>query len=372
MKVLIVLFNAVVALSLCHVSCIPDDKLKIPFNMEPTIIDDGLIVSDPQSEGMDPEKLHQAYEHFFQENEYIPAISLLVGRNSRLVGEGYCRNINDRFIGEQIQSATKSITSLVFGVAMNLGYIGSLEQTLYTVYPHWFDTDPKKRVITMRHLLTMRSGIDFRNGDFALNMISERHSNQTQLILKRPLYNDPGAEFLYRDADPQLLSSAIQYLSGKTLEEIARGYLFDPMEITDFRWESNVDGESFGPFGILMRPRDLMKIGMLVQNEGNWQGHQLVPREWIQASTSFQTYPDSSKDRYQGLAYGYYWWIVPELDAVTAWGHGGNFIFIVPTKNLVIVFTAEPDTAYDSVEITLREFLPLAKMILDSIIDQSR
>jgi CubicO group peptidase (beta-lactamase class C family) len=228
--------------------------------------------------------------------------------------------------------------------------------------PGAFDDDPAKRAITLHHVLTMRSGILFDNDNFTTEMIRQRHTDQARYILAKPLYNAPGVEFYYRDADPQLLSSAVEAVTGRSLAAIAAERLFGPLGITDHVWEANVDGSSFGPFGLFLKPRDLLKIGQLALQNGQWEGEHLVPADWIALATDVHTsttYPD--------LFYGYYWWIVPELDTYSAWGRGGQFVLVVPADQLVILMTSLP-SADDDVGTMLPRFLPIARRVVGAII----
>jgi CubicO group peptidase (beta-lactamase class C family) len=344
--------------------CVSDSELKIDLNIEPAALNDGWEVSTPGDEGFDEVALQEAYELFFSENVYITGISLLVVRNSRLVTEGYCRDIEDRDVKRNIQSATKSFTSLVFGIARDMGYFDSLDQKLYDIIPEAFDTNLKKREITLRHLMTMKSGLDFDNDALAKELHIDERKNQMKYILAKPLFADPGTEYYYRDCDPQLLGGAIWTRSGMTLEEIADEKLFGPMGISDYYWEKNEDGHNWAAQALYMRPRDMAKIGILVLNQGDWEGQQLVSEEWIEQSTSFQTEPD----------YGFYWWIyepdypaLPEIRAISAVGAGGQYIFIVPDEDLIIVMTSEP---YTDGEASLEgAFFPLAQMIINSIVN---
>jgi len=225
--------------------------------------------------------------------------------------------------------------------------------------PDKFDADMRKRQITLRHLLTMKSGIAFYNDDFSDVMLIDKPKDQARYILEKPLYNEPGVEFYYRDADPQLVSSAVEKVVGKTLEQIARQHVFSPLGIRNYYWEANVEGTSLGAHGLVMRPRDLAKIGQMVLDRGRWNGIQLVSEEWIGLSTSVQS--ETGDDDF---GYGYYWWIVPEIDAFTAWGHGGNSILLVPDRGLVVTMTSLPHTNEGVVGTSLHDFLPLVKLII--------
>lgn len=342
--------------------CILDPELKVQSDTHPVDIGDGWTISAPAAEGFDEAALGDAFAWFYADTAYFNAVSLLIARNGKLIAEAYARSARDRGVKRNVQSVTKSVTSLVFGIARGDGLFPDLDQTLYSILPDAFDQEVEKRQITLRHLLTMRSGILFDNDDFTTEIVRNRPHDQARYILSKALYNSPGAEFYYRDADPQLLSSAVERVTGRTLEAIATERLFGPLGITDYFWEANVDGTSFGPFGLFLRPRDLLKIGQLALQDGEWEGQQIVPQEWIVQSTAAQTQtPQVNAD------YGYYWWVVPELDAFTASGHGGQFVFVVPADALVIVMTSLPSSDGDVVGTTLDRFLPLVRKILGAI-----
>ena len=372
----IFLFAAIVLIP--QQGCLPDGSAKIEFNMTPEDIGDGWVISTPQAEGINRATLKMAYERFFSESEYLTAISLLVIRHGKLVAEGYCRDLEDRYTKEQINSETKSIASLVFGIAMSLGYFESLDETLYSIMPHAFGEgdgdDRKKRLITLRHLLTMRSGIDFNNRDFDLELAIDAPKNQAKYILSKPLFADPGEKFLYRDTDPQLLGSAVRARTKMSLKEIAARHIFEPLGISDYYWQSNVDGESFAGWGLNLRSRDRGKIGQLVLDRGRFNGQQLIPEAWIDESTSFQTEGDTLGDEWpreefdSGFTYGYFWWIAPEsMNAFFANGKGGEFTFIAPERDLVIIYSAEPGGDVAITGTTFFEFMELAQTIIDAI-----
>jgi CubicO group peptidase (beta-lactamase class C family) len=224
--------------------------------------------------------------------------------------------------------------------------------------PEKFPDIPEKRSITLRHLLTMKSGIDFDNDDFSIELYVDRPRDPVSYILHKPLYANPGEKFYYRDCDPHLLSSAVGQVTGKTLESWALERLFPQIGIVRYRWEKDPAGATMGAHGLYMMPRDLARFGQLILQRGRWNGTEVVSAEWIDRSTTGGT--DSGLVEYD---YGYYWWIVPELSAVTAWGHGGNFIFVAPDKDLVIVMVSMPDVDDDSVGTTLSEFMPLARVV---------
>ncbi|MFC2097476.1 serine hydrolase domain-containing protein [Bacteroidota bacterium] len=372
-KKIIILIAAIIVVIMS--GCVKDLELKTDLNMEPGEINDGWEISTPSAEGFDEIALQETYNQFFSEEDYVTGISLLVVRNGKLVTEGYCRDINDRDIKRNIQSATKSFTSLVFGIARDMGYFDNLDESLYNIMPEEFDNNMSKRNITLRHLMTMNSGLEINNEEFALELQIKDQRNQLSYLLAKPLFSDPGTQYWYRDCDPQLLSGAILKKTGKILDEIAKEKLFGPMGITDYFWEKNIDGHNLAPSALYIRPRDMAKIGKLVLNKGLWEGKQLVSKQWIELSTSNHVeFAIPGRELTNPPNYGFYWWVyephfssLPEVRAFSAVGAGGQYIFIVPEKDLVIVMTSEP---YVTGEFNLeRAFFGLASKIINSIIE---
>jgi CubicO group peptidase (beta-lactamase class C family) len=218
----------------------------------------------------------------------------------------------------------------------------SLDQRLYEIVPNAFDNDVRKRAITLRHLLTMNSGLAFDNEDFAYELFMKEEKEVMKVILAKPLFALPGQVYDYRDCDPQLLSGAIHARTGLTMDEIAASKLLGPMGIVDFYWQRNQDGDSWASEALFMRPRDLAKIGQLVLNKGKWNGIQLVSPKWIEQCTSAQSNPNGGQPDNSRFSFGFYWRIQPNNAAFEANGAGGQQILVIPEKNLVVVFTCEP------------------------------
>ena len=353
------------AMALAITGCVPDAKLKIPYNDAPAVVDDGWPVATPASQGLDPDGIREAYRIFFSEDDFVTARSLLVVRNGYLVAEGYCRDLDDIGVKRAIQSATKSVTSLLVGMAIDKGLLDSVDRTLYSVLPDKFDGVEAKREITFRDLMTMKSGLDFDNDDFTLDMAYDVRGDGTAHILRKPLVHAPGTVFNYQDCDPHLVGAALERLAGMSLDEFAAANLFGPIGISDFIWLRHRDGTTYGGYGLYLAPRDLARLGQLVAQGGEWDGEQVVSVAWIDTSTAKQSEMDPDA-KASGFDYGFYWWRVPEIGAFTAYGHGGQYVMMVPAKDLVIVMTAEPDTNGDTVAIGLAHFADLAHIIIDA------
>lgn len=322
--------------------CLVDSELKTSFNMGAVDAGDGWEISTPAVEGFNEAKLQSGIGSYFDDDKYVTAISLIVVRNGKLVAEAYVRDQNDRYQKRQVQSITKCITALVFGIARDMNSFSSLDQRLYEIVPNAFDNDVRKRGITLRHLLTMNSGLAFDNEDFAYELFMKEEKEVMKAILAKPLFALPGQVYDYRDCDPQLLSGAIHARTGLTMDEIAASKLLGPMGIADFYWQRNQDGDSWASEALFMRPRDLAKIGQLVLNKGKWNGIQLVSPEWIEQCTSTQSNPNGGQPDNSRFSFGFYWRIQPNSAAFEANGAGGQQILVIPEKNLVVVFTCEP------------------------------
>lgn len=341
--------------------CITEPELKPGTGHEPEDLQDGWEVTSPGEVGLDPVAVDEVYARFYSGREMFNAVALLIVKEGRLVAEGYARDRRDRDRLRNIQSITKAVTSLTFGILHDEGVFPDLDEQLEAVLPtSSFTGDPRASTITLRHLLTMRSGIDLDNRSFAIELLMRRPNHQDRVILARPLHSAPGDRFDYRDADPQLISYAVQARTGRSLEEVTREKIFAPLGIDDHYWETNVDGVTLGAHALWLRPRDLARLGQLVLDEGAWKGDPIVSAEWIRESTG----PQAEHVSEDGFGYGYYWWLAPGVGAVAAWGHGGQHIVVIPAERLVLVLTALPDTNDQRLGNGLAPFLSVVEPLL--------
>jgi CubicO group peptidase (beta-lactamase class C family) len=344
--------------------CVSDMPFKFETSNVPEQLNDGWEVASPEEVGIDPEILDEVHADFASEDRYFNAKSLLVVKNGKLVFEAYCRNADDRDRYGHVASVTKSVTSLVFGIVKSEGYIDSLGQFLYSVMPEKFPSDVRKRSITFRHLLTMTSGLAFDNDVFSVEIYVDEPCNPVKYILAKSLYAMPGERFYYRDCDPHLISYAIGRLTGKSEARWARERLFEPLGITEYYWDADHTGTTMGAHGLHLKPRDMAKIGQLVLDHGRWRGQQVVDSTWVAVSTRRQVDTTHQTEPHV-YHYGYYWWVLPRWEAFTAWGHGGNFIFILPAKSMVIIMTSMADTDDDTVGTKLEDFEELIRPLLE-------
>lgn len=328
-----------VFLSLILSSCLQDEPLKLPFrNYEPLQQEGDWQVSTVEAENMDRELLDKAYQLVFDDERFVMARSLLVFRNGRLVAEAYPYDSADLYKIHNIQSCTKSITSLLVGSGMEHGFIDSLNEKLYEVFPESFDEDEGKREISLKHSLKMQTGLEFNNDIHTLELY-QTHRNSVEYVLSKEKIYKAGMVMNYNDGAPHLVSKLLEKKTGKKLKDFAAEKLFTPLNIKDWKWESAKDGTTFGAFSLFLKPRDFGKIGQLLLQQGKWQGESLIDSTYLAEATSVQ-----ASASFNGEAYGYYFWILPAFNAYAAVGHGGQFLMVVPDKELVVVYTAWPYT----------------------------
>ena len=275
------LYLIILILALCHFACMGDVPIKNDYvGYQPVQLGDGWEISNPAAEGLDPIAIDAVYERLFSEDYYPNARSLLIVRNGMLVAEAYCRDSSDRDLIHNIQSATKSITSILMGLALDQGLIDSLNTPIYQIIPEVFDEDQQKREITIYHALTMQTGLGFFNNEHTQEFYNYE-GNSLEYVLHKNLIFEPGSSFYYNDGNPQLISGIIEAASGLSLKHFAEEYLFDRLGIYDYQWETASDGLAFGAFGLWLKPRDMAKIGKLIVENGSWNGEQIVSLVWI-------------------------------------------------------------------------------------------
>lgn len=340
-------------------ACIPQGRLKRPLEMTPRDIGDGWEIATPESVGLDARRVREAYERVFAEDEFINALSFLVVCRGKLVAEGYVQRASDVTRKEHVQSVTKSLTSMAFGILRGEGHFPDLDASIGEFLPV---TDPRKQAIALRHLLTMRSGIDVDNHRFATELLMPERRKMTEWLLSQPLRHVPGETFDYRDCDPQLVGSIALAKTGQSIESVLRRHVLEPLGIEDVTWQHNADGEPLTAHGVWMRPRDLAKLAELVHRRGSFGGSQLVPSEWLDEACREQS-DAGNNPGVRDFRYGYYFWIVPELGGYSTWGHGGNFMLVVPEAELVLVLTSMPD-AGGEIGAELGDVVGLARMVM--------
>jgi CubicO group peptidase (beta-lactamase class C family) len=331
-------FFLLISLSLS--SCFKDEQFNLDYaGYEPLSIGDDWQISTPEAENMDRTTLDVAYKLIYQDDRYLMARSLLVFRNGNLVAEAYPNDPDDIHKYANIQSCTKSISSIITGIAIQNSQLSSLNEQLYDIYPEYFDSDISKQTITIEDALTMRTGLEFDNDDHTLELF-QTEGNSIEYILSQERIYPSGTIMNYNDGAPHLISKVIEKKTGKTMANYAEEKLFTPLNITDWMWESSKDNTTYGGFSLYLKPRDFGKIGQLLLQGGEWNNQQIIDSTYLAEATQTKVSANFNNE-----PYGYYFWVLPAVNGYCALGHGGQFLLVVPEKNLVVVYTAWPYTS---------------------------
>ena len=262
--------------------------------------------------------------------------SILVSVDGELLAEQYFHGAAPHR-ATNLKSASKSIISVLVGIALDQGYLDGIDTTIGRFFPEYLD-DPVKARITVEDLLTMRSGLETTSNRNYGRWVQS--GNWVRHVLTRPLVSEPGSRMIYSTGNTHLLSALITKASGMDTYSFARRYLGEPMGISVPRWTTDPQGVYFGGNEMSMTPRDMLAIGEMYLNCGRVGTRQIVSEEWVHTSIM----PHATRTRRPERAYGYGWWVrdLYGYDAFYAWGYGGQFIYVVPDLRLVTVMTSSP------------------------------
>lgn len=321
---------------------------------------DGWATGDLADHGIDSEKI-TAMINAILDGSYSGIDSVVIVRDSTLLlSELFRQRLDeyDSWIGNQslsrhiMHSTSKSVSSALIGIAIDQGYIASVDVPFYdlfgyTSYENW---DIRKSEMTLEDALTMRLGLqwdewsapygDPRND---LQKLTSGNEDYTKALLDLPSESDPGTTYAYNTAATIAIGQALENATGVSMASFAETQLFAPLQITTARWGRTPTGLANGGSGLFLEPRDMAKFGQLFISEGVWNGQQVISKAWVQNSTA----------RHVALSwantsgYGYQWWRdkfrlgETELDTWSTRGYGGQYIFCIPSLRLVVAFTGQ-------------------------------
>ncbi|MDH3838845.1 MAG: beta-lactamase family protein [Desulfobacteraceae bacterium] len=312
---------------------------------KPETINDGWETASLNEADISSEKIDQMMLDILNGNDKNIHSVLLI-KNGKLVLEEYFYGYT-RDTSHFLASVSKSITSILIGIAIDQEIASEVKTKVYEFFPEytgmkWID---QKYPITLQHLLTMSAGLDWEANKYSRR--DPRHTtyqmydsgNPIGFVLDRDVSEAPGKKFNYNSGLTILLGGIVKNTSGLYIDDFAGQYLFSAMGISDYHWDKFPDGNIQTDGGLHLRPRDMAKIGYMIMNNGKWKDRQIVSREWVAEST--KKHIDAL-----GIGYGYQWWIGKTkinnqtLKVLFASGHGGQKIFIIPELDLVAVFTS--------------------------------
>lgn len=300
--------------------------------------------------------------------EYGRLESLLILKDNKLVVEEYFYSY-DRERLHPIYSCTKSITSILLGMALEDNKHNQVDQPLFHFFPEYRSlTSKEKEQITLEHTLTMTAGFEW--DEFPREMYET--DDWFNYVLSRPMNSIPGEKFHYNSGSTILLGGVISSLVGKKTISYAEEVLFGPLGISEYFWETHPNGTPQCGAGLSMLPRDMAKIGLLVLNDGYWNNKQIVSREWMFESTK----PRVAESEYFDYGYQWWlrsgqnkrWWVEPqsasgkEHEMIIALGWGGQYIMVVKELNLVVITTASDygnDKANSKIPMVIEEIIPI-------------
>ena len=319
---------------------------------DPVAMDDGWPVSTPAAEGLDPSRM-EALAARIEDGRYGAIDGVLVARHGKLVWERYFNGWTvDR--AHTMQSVSKSVASLLAGIAVGDGRL-SVDQPVVGFFPEYQpirNLDDRKRALRVEDLLTMRTGLDWSESPYQgspLQQLNESSGDWVRFVVDWPMREPPGTRWEYVSGGVIALAGVLGRAEGERADSLAADRLFEPLQMRGYGWYRNPsDGFPHTGGGLLLRPRDMLKVGQLVLDGGRWGGQQVVPAAWIQASTRRAAVPSFGFGSHQ-MGYGYLWWIGSLDDAlnprdetgdvIVASGTGGQWIFVVPKYDLVMVST---------------------------------
>jgi CubicO group peptidase (beta-lactamase class C family) len=317
----------------------PDSRPEV--TLAPPNTGDGWLASTPAAEGMNEAQLGSVFESI-RNGVFSGVDSMVVVRNQRIVAEGYFNGF-DRDTVHELRSSGKSFISTLVGIAADQGLVG-IDDLLAQHIPDfesYRNVDADKRAITLRHLLNMSSGLDCDDWTASSPGHEEKMYDSRDWIkfmLDLRMIAAPGTRTNYCTGGVVLLAQVVAQRSGMALETYAQQWLLGPLNVQDSVWRRSPDGRATGATGFGLRPRDAAKLGALFANEGVWNGTRVVSESWVMTTRQSPT-----ALRSQG--YGFLWWKRKyphgsrQLEAIFAAGNGGNFVFIIPSHELVVAFT---------------------------------
>ena len=297
---------------------------------------EGWRMSTPEEQGINSKMLADMMTSIQKMSYHIDSVSIV--RNGYMVVDAYFYPFkkDQKHI---IHSCTKSIMSALIGIAIDKGYIKKIDQPIVEIFSDRdiLNLNELKKSITLENLLTMASGLKCRDSYLYgwVGIQEMKDSNDwAQYVLDLPMAEAPGEKFEYCNGVSYLLSVIIQQSTNMKTLEFANKNLFGPLGITDVGWQTSPQGIDIGWGEMWLKAHDMAKIGWLYLNKGRWENKQIVPKAWVKQST--RGHIDASLfDQY-----GYQWWI-DSAGFYMAVGYKGQFIFVVPDKNMVAVFTSD-------------------------------
>ncbi len=355
----------------------PEPPVEYTFQ-QPADIGDGWSIMHASDAGMDVTRL-EAMMNAVRNGQfpYIDSIAIAAG-GSLVLDETVRRSTDDRDqrVGNADPSVhaqfsiTKSVTSLLVGIAVDEGYIDSVDVPYLSLFPYadYENWDERKNDMTLHHALAMQLGLewdefdpDYTSPDNQLNRFYREEFDFSKALLDLPLAADPGTEYAYNTAAAVSLGQAIENAAPLTLTDFGLNELMLPMSITRLEFLRTPTELIDGGSGLYAGTRDVVKFGQLLLDGGTWNGERIVSEAWIAESLMPRTeivWPDPENWDWQLEGYGYQWWLGhyefggAQIPTWVGWGFGGQFLVAIPDLDLVIAINSD---GYDGNNIAVND-----------------
>jgi len=345
----------------------------------PADLHDGIAVGDIARSDLGLETAN-AIVRAILDGTYKDVHSILLYQNGKLVMEEYFYGYSEQR-PHQLRSATKSVVSALAGIAIDRGALsGVTERVLPQMgYSSYANPDPRKASITLGDFLSMSSGLDCNDHSSTSpgrETLLDDSPDWVKATLDLPVINDRGTKGYYCSGGVAVVGRMTENAVHMRLPEFAQASLFRPLGIARTAWSWNYDLTNADKeySQIHLRPRDMLKLGILFAGDGRWHGKQVISSAWVRASLAEQSHVDN-------VSYGYFWWRpwldiqtpagFQHVDVVAAQGNGGQKIYVVPQYNLVAVFTAGAYNAESTPPNTIMAKIVLRKLLKASIGDNA-
>lgn len=286
--------------------------------------------------------------------EFGEVHSLLVIKKGQLVFEKYYNGWRVDSL-HQLQSATKSVVSTLVGCALQQNLIKDVQEKISAYYPKTYAINRDKANISIADLMTQRHGLKWKESPWddpenTWRKVLSSEGDWFKSILATEMDTLPGTVFNYSNAAPVLTAGIVQNASKMKIDDFAKKYLFDPLEIKNYRfWAGNGGPSNNGMALLFLTSRDMAKIGQLYLRKGKWNGVQILPEDFVRDATAAQVEHVEPNGFYSGYDYGYFWWSNPvshsfpdksQAGIFMARGAGGQNIIVWPEEDMVVVITA--------------------------------
>ena len=317
----------------------------------PKKLNDGWDVSSIIDEGINKDLIEEISGYITDIDRYENVLSMLIVKNGKLIHEVYSPYCQRNTL-HWMASITKTITSTLIGIAIDKGFIESVDAELHELLPQFTKDfkDPGKKKIALKHIMSMTSGLDWnervsynnpRNSEWQM----VESEDWMSYVVAYPIKDEPGRIFNYNTGGMHLLSAVIKNVSGLYAHQFAEKYLLHPMGIYAYQWNKDpigypCTGGTDGGLGL--RTRDIAKFGWLFLKDGKWKGKQIVSKKKKKKAPKI-----SLTSHGRGRNYGFNWMTVSRasngkrFEYIASFGYGGQTLYIVPEYDLILVFTCE-------------------------------